>query len=599
MDAAAVVSGTASLARLLPLVLLALALRPALAAEGCGNGYVNPVTIENCHSDPTTWSSAWQADRSALSYDTHVLAGYVSRASVNIGETIHFYVRAPVQFSINFYRLGWYGGAAGRLVASVVNLVPRPQPACEWQDGGTVNGYYTCRSWRVSYSLAVPTTWVSGVYVASIRAGGSPLPHGDTPRLYAHDVIFVVRDDQRRADFIYQQAVATEQAYNSYYYGPGLYSVQTIAGHTVPVAKASFERPFDALDNLQFYRYELPFIVWLEKSGYDVVYSTDIDTHERSTPLTSQYKALLTSGHSEYWSKAMYDTVQGARDHGLNLGFFSGNTLYWQMRLEDERPPAGDSTHNMQDRVMVVFRHPYPPNSDGLGDPNPDPAVQTINWRSFPVMRDEEALVGVHFTHSANCPEHVAGWASSGQGAPALYVAPQPLTVVAPASWVYEGTGLQTGDEIPHVYGQEADAFERPMPTPPCLRSPTDPPARPPAYRAGTFTVLAQGWFDAATIGATSITLTPTGEPTNSVVYQACRGAWVFGAGDIMWANALSPSLILGQNYVSAQIQQMSSNVLNVFAGRQAPPPTSPAAACVGSFQPALQGVLPAVLDGD
>jgi hypothetical protein len=594
---------TSSLGRLLPLALLLLHSLPAAAA--CGNGYVNPVTIENCQSDPSTWSSAWQADRDSLIYDTRVLAGYASRSSVNIGETIHFYVRASAEFSIDFYRLGWYGGAAGRLVRSVVNLAPRPQPECGWQDGGTVNGYYTCRNWRVSYSFTVPTTWLSGIYVASIRAGGIPVRHGRAPRVYAHDVLFVVRDDQRRAAFIYQQAVATEQAYNTYFYGPGLYNVQTVGGHTVPVAKVSFERPFDALDNLQFYRFELPFIVWLERNGYDVVYSTDIDTHERRPPLYPQYKALLISGHSEYWTKRMYDAVQEARDQGLHLGFFSGNTLYWQMRLEDERAPAGDSTHLTHDRVMVVFRHPYPPNAEGLGDPNPDPALQTITWRNFPLMRDEEALVGVHFTHPAYCEEHIAGWAGFGmpregdlpQTAPPLRAAPQPLTVLDAASWVYEGTGLRPGDEIPHVYGHEADAFERPIPQPPCGRSAQDPPARPPAYRAGTLSILALGHFDAATVSATSITLNPTLVPTNSVVYQACSGAWVFGAGDVMWANALSPSLILGQNYVSAQIQQMTSNVLNVFAGRQAPPTTSPTAACVSSFQPALEGALPVALD--
>jgi len=608
-----VVSGISSLGRLAALALLALALHPASAAAACGNGYVNPVTRENCGSDPATWSSAWQANRQDFTYDTRVLAGYSSRTSVNIGETIHFYVLSPPSpsgYDIYFYRLGWYGGFAGRLVAEVRGLTSRAQPPCEGQDGGTVNGYLTCRNWHASYSLTVPAVWISGIYIASIRAKAVPPDASprQAPRNYAHDVIFVVRQDQRHADFIYQMAVATEQAYNSYFYGPSLYDFQTIAGYTAPVAKASFERPFDALDNLQFYRYELPFIVWLEKSGYDVVYSTDIDTHERRAPLTSQYKALLTSGHSEYWSKAMYDAVQAARDQGLNLGFFSGDTLYWQMRLEDERAPTGDSTHNLQDRVMVVFRHPYPPNSHRLGDPNPDPAQQTINWRNFPVMRDEEALVGVHFTHPVNCPEHVASWAGFSypplgdqpQTAPALRVPSQPLTVADAASWVYEGTGLRRGDEVPGVYGAEADAFERSVPAQPCGRSPQDPPARPPAHRAGTLSVFAQGWFDAATVSATNhITLIPTRVPANSVVYQACSGAWVFGAGDIMWANALNPSFILGQNYVSAQIQQMTGNVLNVFAGRQAPPPTSPSAACVGSFQPALEGVLPSILDDD
>jgi hypothetical protein len=480
-----------------------------------------------------------------------------------------------------------------------------PQPACEWQDGGTTAGYMSCRAWHVSYTLTVPGGWTSGIYLAAIRS--TPPAVGTAPSTYAHDVIFAVRDDRRRADFIYQQAVATEQAYNSYYYGPGLYNTQTIGGYSVPVAKASFERPFDALDNLQFYRFELPFIVWLEKNGYDVVYSTDIDTHERQQPLTSQYKALLASGHSEYWSKQMYDAVQQGRDQGLHLGFFSGNTLYWQMRLEDEHAPAGDDSHSSRDRVMVVYRNPYPPNSRGLGDPNPDPALQTINWRDFPVMRDEEALVGLHFTHPSRCLEHTAPWASIArppqlgrpQTAPTLILSPQPLTVANSTSWVYEGTGLRDGDEIPHVYGQEADAFESPTtPSAACGRALKDPPARPPAHRAGTFTVLSQSSFDAGSKSAGQIVPIATRVPVNSVIYQACSGAWVFGAGDIMWADALGRSFILGTDYSSSHIEQMTRNVLDVFAGHAAPPAVS-AGACIPSLAPAAATALSTALGVD
>src|SRR5262245_48375433 len=299
------------LARLLMLPALLLLPHAASANDACSGPYLNPVIIENCGSDPVSWSwsGAWKADRANLTYDTRVLAGYVSRPSVNAGETIHFYVRAPAEFNINFYRLGWYGGTGGRLMKVATGRAEPNQPACEWQDGGTVDGYVTCRNWRRSYSLAVPGNWISGIYLAAIRSQVISADNPRSARTYAHDVFFVVREDQRRADFIYQQAVATEQAYNGYSYGPGLYDLQTIAGHTVPVAKASFERPFDALDNLQFYRFELPFVTWLERNGYDVVYSTDIDTQERQQPLKSQYKAFLTSGHSEYWTKQMYHAV--------------------------------------------------------------------------------------------------------------------------------------------------------------------------------------------------------------------------------------------------------------------------------------------------
>jgi hypothetical protein len=515
-------------------------------------------------------------------------------------------VRAPAEFSINFYRLGWYGGTGGRLMTVATGLAEAHQPACEWQDGGTVDGYVTCRNWRRSYSLAVPDNWISGIYLAAIRSKASSVDNPRTVRTFAHDVFFVVREDQRRADFIYQQAVATEQAYNSYAYGPGLYDSQTIAGHTVPIAKASFERPFDALDNLQFYRFELPFVMWLERNGYDVLYSTDIDTHERQQPLKSQYKSFLTSGHSEYWTKQMYDTVERARDGGLHLGFFSGNTLYWQMRLEEDRARPGDATHDSPDRVMVVYRHAGPPDASGLGDPNPDPALQTTNWRAFPVMRDEETLVGVHFAHPGRCEEHVASWAGFGrppesgrpQTGPPLRADPQALTVADSGSWVYQGTGLLSGDEIPHVYGQEADSFESTNPLQPCGRGPQEPPARPPAYRVGTFSVLASSAFSAAHVSAGGVELIASHSPVNSVVYQACSGAWVFAAGDIMWANALGPSLILGKDYSSTQIQQMTRSVLDVFAGRAAPPAGS-SGPCVPSYQPVAQTALTTLLDGD
>jgi hypothetical protein len=546
-------------------------------AGACSAGLSNPVVTENCSTDSSTWSNDWQVDRTKFVYDPSVLAGYVSRSSINRGGSLNFYIQSPQKtpgFTIDIYRLGYYGGMGGRLVQHIGGLTSAAQPPCRWEQGGTANGYFSCNNWHRSYALNVPSDWTSGVYVAAIRSLQKPGGDSSTAtQAYAHDVVFVVRDDARHAAFLYQQAVATEQAYNSYVYGPGLYDVQTITGNVVPVAKATFERPFDALDNLQFYRFELPFIFWLERNGYDVAYTTDIDTHERATPIAQSYRAFILSGHSEYWSRPMYDAVQAARDAGVHLGFFGGDTLYWQMRLEDETAQPGDGTHNGHDRVMVVFRNRYPPLANGLGDPNPDPALQTIYWRDFPLMRDEQALVGVHFTHPVDCTEHVAAWAGGGTpaAAPSLRSMPQPLVVASTASWVFDGTGLHQGDSVPHVYGQESDAFERHV-APMCGRGPADPAARAPAYRKGTFAVFASSPFDNVVWGPGLPVTQPTLAPVNSVVFQACSGAWVFAAGDIMWGNALAPSFLLGQDYTSAPLQQLSANVLDVFAGRKSVP---------------------------
>ena len=40
---------------------------------------------------------------------------------------------------------------------------------------------------------------------------------------------------------------------------------------------------------------------WLERNGYDVTYSTDIDTHSRAD-FWEGHRAWLSVGHDEYWS---------------------------------------------------------------------------------------------------------------------------------------------------------------------------------------------------------------------------------------------------------------------------------------------------------
>jgi hypothetical protein len=219
---------------------------------------------------------------------------------------------------------------------------------------------------------------------------------------------------------------------------------------------------------------------------------------------------------------------------------------------------------------MVVFRHRYPPNDSGIGDPNPDPTLQTIYWRDAPLYRDEQALVGVHFTHPTNCPEHVASWADTGyppsagrrQTEPVLRVDPEPLVAMNTASWVYANTGLHDGDSVPGVYGQEADAFEASRYQLNCGVSAADPMPQQPAHRAGTFQILSASPFDAYVGGVSDPDLAPTHVPVNSVVYQACSGAWVFGAGSIMFGNALAPSLLFGKDYSTPEIRQMTRNLL-------------------------------------
>src|SRR5207247_5939575 len=99
-------------------------------------------------------------------------------------------------------------------------------------------------------------------------------------------------------------------------------------------AKVSFYRPYSDVGTgivwcQSFFSWEMSFVRWMEKSGYDVTYSTDIDTHTDGGRLLN-YRGFLSVGHYEYWSKPMYDAVIAARDAGVNLAFLGANAIYGQ-----------------------------------------------------------------------------------------------------------------------------------------------------------------------------------------------------------------------------------------------------------------------------
>src|SRR5256885_7300991 len=107
---------------------------------------------------------------------------------------------------------------------------------------------------------------------------------------YQNYITFVVRDDARVADIMFQQSVATYQAYNNYpddgVTGKSLYDFNSYGAFTVTgkkqAAKVSWNRPYTARGAGDFFTWDYYFVRWLERSGYDVKYSTDVDTHENS-----------------------------------------------------------------------------------------------------------------------------------------------------------------------------------------------------------------------------------------------------------------------------------------------------------------------------
>ena len=98
----------------------------------------------------------------------------------------------------------------------------------------------------------------------------------------------------------------------------------------------SYNRPFNTRASTPedwVFNAEYPMVRWLERNGYDVSYSSGIDTARRGQEIL-EHKVFLSVGHDEYWSGDQRANVEAARDAGVSLAFFSGNEVFWKTRWE-------------------------------------------------------------------------------------------------------------------------------------------------------------------------------------------------------------------------------------------------------------------------
>ncbi len=158
---------------LLLFLLAALVALPAGAgaAVTCPNS--NPVVNENnCMG---AGSTAWQL----TNYDQSGIVGYATKSSVNLGESVTLRIAnqdGEGNAEVSVFRMGWYGGAGGRLVYQNKKVVIANERRCEAPDETT--GYWSCGNWENSLTVPGSSLPASGVYLARIKdlANGSGQP---------------------------------------------------------------------------------------------------------------------------------------------------------------------------------------------------------------------------------------------------------------------------------------------------------------------------------------------------------------------------------------------------------------------------------------
>ena len=461
-------------------ILIALeALSPALVAGA--EPSLNPIQLENQRSG----TSAWMVAKPALRRE---IEGYASTPSVNQGQTIRLYVNTTApRYRLNVYRMGWYGGLGAREVLAASEHQGRRQPE-PFRD--PESGLIECR-WEDPILLAVPGSWPSGYYLAKLTA---------EPTEEESYIFFVVREDARPSTYLVQSSVTTFQAYNNWG-GQSLYSYNSVPKRAVAV---SFNRPYTV--NPVLIGWEYGMVRWLERSGYDVTYTTNIDVHERPETLRT-HRTFLVIGHDEYWTWEMRQAIEGARDQGVHLGFFSANSGYWQIRLE--RSPL----NRERNRTLIAYKELALTNDPVLLDSDlGNNHLATTKWRSALVNRPEASLIGGMYL----------------EGTPEI---DGDLVIDNPSHWIIKNTGLERGARLPGLLGYEVD-----------------------------------GLADSSPPNVIVIARSPIGRTfASSTVYQASSGALVFNAGSMQWIWGLDDP---GANWTHQQrlnpaLQQMTKNLLN------------------------------------
>jgi hypothetical protein len=503
---------------------LAVGARPAAvqAANPCGPPVVNPVACENTlPGNPSTdWDVSGSGDPSIQGFSTDI--------SVNKGGTISFKISTPARaYTIGIFRFGYYQGNGARKVAAISPsaTLPQNQPACLTD---VPTGLVDCGNWAVSASWTVPSTAVSGVYMAVLirtdTGGASQIP-------------FVVRDDASHSDMLFQTDDTTWEAYNQYG-GNSLYlgSAPTSDGRAY---KVSYNRPFATRGQTVgygtsdfFFYAEYPMIRFLEANGYDLSYSTGIDADRRGA-LIQNHKILVTAGHDEYWSAGMRSNVEAARNAGVNIAFFTGNEVFWKVRFENSIDGSGTSY-----RTLVCYKETK--SSQPL-DPA-DPPTWTGTWRDPTLSppadggRPENALNGTIFTVNRG---------SAAITVPAAYSKLRiwrntSIATLSPGQTATFGTNT-----LGYEWDEDLDNGFRP---------------------AGLFDLSSTTVSVPEHILDYGNNYGPATVTHHLTMYRAPSGALVFGAGTVQWAWGLDvnhdTSPDVGPSTPDVRMQQMTVNLL-------------------------------------
>jgi hypothetical protein len=329
--------------------------------------------------------------------------GYVSQLSVTKGGIQEFFISSNRDtFDLQIFRLG----VQKTPVTTIHSLKGVVQPVPD-------SAYTIGCGWLRTLALTIPLDWIAGVYEADF-----PTSTG-TKR-----IIFVVKEVflGSYSKVVVCLPVNTYEAYNNWG-GKSLYGYNST--NKAAAYKVSYDRPFSDDTSVSYFQWNDMFVRWLAKENTPVEYCTSLDL-DRDPAFLQHYSLFVSAGHDEYWSRPERNSCQSFLDQGGRIMILSGNTCWWQVRVEDDG------------HTLVCYK-------DYHKDPlfKKQDSIVTYYWRKYPILDSENTLTGVSFEQGGYVNNGATLTKAKGYGGYAVFNAQH---------WIYNNTNVKDGD----IFGYKA-----------------------------------------------------------------------------------------------------------------------------------------------
>jgi hypothetical protein len=482
------------------------------AANKPGNGHnkghkEGPSTYQGPDGPEAAWviaenrrpgSTAWRITGSQTPAG---IMGYADRVQARLGQSVTLYVSTPaVDFRVAAFRMGYYQGKGARLVWESKADPGVAQASCPVTSGINM---VQC-NWTASLTFTITKQWVQGQYLLKLIGSGGQQSY----------VPLTVWDPSSHAAYVVMAGILTDQVFNPFG-GYDLYQgAPPCAPNHYPCSTrarvVSFDRPYAYGNGAGGYLYLIyPLTRLMEEHGLNVTYWTDITLAEHGN-LLSDHRVLISPGHDEEWSLSMRQAAVTASGNGHNLIFFGASPILRKVRLQPS--PLGP------DMEIVNYRDPQKDPLYGVDNAH----VSQNWWGQPPASQPASTLVG----------EYYAGYSNT---------ASFPLVVSDASSWLFAGTGLKDGSQIPGVLSNDFQAYDPRRGT-----------ANPPGVLILSHSPVTIQSHPGRDYADTSYYTSPTSH------------AGVFQSGANTWISSLTPCTP-GMSCQAPTMQALTLNLLRVF----------------------------------